>query len=88
MSVCLFVFICFSFRGGGGGGGGEDEGAGVKVKEAVVKSLDKSRAAIEDSAKSAAEFVDMTVNKLKTTLSQNDHQAELWIIYYSINLLL
>lgn len=64
------------------------EGAAVKVKEAVLKSLDKSKATVEDSAKSAAKFaddaVDKTVKKLKKTLSGKgqqkvgaDHEAEL-----------
>lgn len=68
-----------SFRGGRGGDGEvEDEEAAVRVKDAVVKSLDKSMATMEDSAKSAAKFVmDNTVNKLKTTLSQHEHQTEL-----------
>lgn len=69
-----FSCVC-SFRGGRGGG---DEEATVRVKDAVVKSLDKSMATMEDSAKSAAKFVmDNTVNKLKTTLSQHDHETEL-----------
>lgn len=67
------------FRGGRGGDGEvEDEEAAVRVKDAVMKSLDKSMATMEDSAKSTAKFVmDNTVNKLKTTVSQHEHQTEL-----------
>nr|GMC86554.1 hypothetical protein DM860_014299 [Ipomoea batatas] len=50
-----------------------EEGTGEKVKEAVVKSVDKSKATIEDSAKSAAKMAGETVGKatqkLKETLS-------------------
>ncbi|OIT02711.1 PREDICTED: uncharacterized protein LOC109227352 [Nicotiana attenuata] len=64
--------------------GKEEEGAGEKVKEAVIKSLDKSKEAMEDSAKSAAklagEAVQKTKNKVKRTFSFGDkdsgHQAE------------
>ncbi|KAK4719085.1 hypothetical protein R3W88_017423 [Solanum pinnatisectum] len=57
---------------------------GEKVKEAVLKSLDKSKAALEESAKSAAklagEAVQKTTNKMKRTFSFGDrdpgHQAE------------
>nr|GMC82446.1 uncharacterized protein LOC109227352 [Ipomoea batatas] len=37
-----------------------EEGTGEKVKEAVVKSVDKSKATIEDSAKSAAKVAGET----------------------------
>ncbi|KAI3463162.1 hypothetical protein Pfo_019825 [Paulownia fortunei] len=79
-----------NFEGGSGGDEGMmgNEGATVKVKDAVVKSLDKSKATVEDSARSAAkladEAVDKTVKKLKKTLSGRgeervpaDHEAEL-----------
>nr|XP_016491213.1 PREDICTED: uncharacterized protein LOC107810893 [Nicotiana tabacum] len=64
--------------------GKEEEGAGEKVKEAVIKSLDKSKEAMEDSAKSAAKLagdaVQKTKNKVKRTFSFGDketgHQAE------------
>nr|GMC90620.1 uncharacterized protein LOC109227352 [Ipomoea batatas] len=50
-----------------------EEGTGEKVKEAVVKSVDKSKATVEDSAKSAAKLAGETVGKatqkLKETLS-------------------
>nr|GMC89295.1 uncharacterized protein LOC102581787 [Ipomoea batatas] len=50
-----------------------EEGTGEKVKDAVVKSVDKSKATIEDSAKSAAKLAGETVGKatqkLKETLS-------------------
>ncbi|XP_055830513.1 uncharacterized protein LOC129899537 [Solanum dulcamara] len=57
---------------------------GEKVKEAVLKSLDKSKAALEESAKSAAklagEAVQKTTNKVKRTFSFGDrdpgHQAD------------
>uniref|UniRef100_A0A3Q7GW19 Uncharacterized protein n=2 Tax=Solanum lycopersicum TaxID=4081 RepID=A0A3Q7GW19_SOLLC len=49
---------------------------GEKVKEAVLKSLDKSKAALEESAKSAAklagEAVSKTTNKMKRTFSFGD----------------
>ncbi|XP_015078704.1 uncharacterized protein LOC107022622 [Solanum pennellii] len=49
---------------------------GEKVKEAVLKSLDKSKAALEESAKSAAklagEAVHKTTNKMKRTFSFGD----------------
>ncbi|KAL7152285.1 hypothetical protein ABFS83_04G086900 [Erythranthe nasuta] len=69
------------FRGGGGEG---SEGAAEKVKEAVVKSLDKSKSTVEDSAKTAAELaeeaVGKTVNKLSGKGEQHrtaDHEPEL-----------
>nr|GMC84586.1 uncharacterized protein LOC109227352 [Ipomoea batatas] len=37
-----------------------EEGTGEKVKEAVVKSVDKSKATVEDSAKSAAKLAGET----------------------------
>ncbi|MCD7470978.1 hypothetical protein HAX54_011235 [Datura stramonium] len=60
----------------------ETGAAGEKVKEAVLKSLDKSKAAIEESAKSAARLagdaVQKTTNKVKRTFSFGDrgHQAD------------
>ncbi|WMV34939.1 hypothetical protein MTR67_028324 [Solanum verrucosum] len=49
---------------------------GEKVKEAVLKSLDKSKAALEESAKSAAklagEAVQKTAKKMKRTFSFED----------------
>ncbi|XP_009616305.1 uncharacterized protein LOC107823796 [Nicotiana tabacum] len=63
---------------------GKEEGAGEKVKEAMIKSLDKSKEAMEDSAKSAAKLagdaVQKTKNKVKRTFSFGDkdsgHHAE------------
>ncbi|KAL3618131.1 hypothetical protein CASFOL_038452 [Castilleja foliolosa] len=66
-------------------GGREDERTGKqgttdKFKEAAVKSLDKSKATVEDSAKAAArlaeEAVDKTVKKLKRTLSTANQNRE------------
>ncbi|EYU45936.1 hypothetical protein ABFS82_04G088300 [Erythranthe guttata] len=60
------------------------EGAAEKVKEAVVKSLDKSKSTVEESAKTAAELaeeaVGKTVNKLSGKGEQHhtaDHEPEL-----------
>ncbi|CAI9753828.1 unnamed protein product [Fraxinus pennsylvanica] len=57
-----------------------EEGTTEKVKEAVVKSVDTSKTAVQDSAKSAAKFaeeaVGETVGKVKRTLS-GDHEEEL-----------
>ncbi|CAA3002432.1 Hypothetical predicted protein [Olea europaea subsp. europaea] len=57
-----------------------EEGATEKVKQAVVKSVDKSKTTAQDSAKSAAKFAEEavveTVNKVKRTLS-GDHEEEL-----------
>ncbi|KAK3004325.1 hypothetical protein RJ639_018549 [Escallonia herrerae] len=50
--------------------GGEGVGgAGEKVKEAVTKSLEKSKATVEDSAKSAAEAVHKTAKMMKRSSS-------------------
>lgn len=61
-------------------------GAGDKVKEAVAESLEKTRATVEDSAKTAAKIASETVHKtkekVKRSLSdegrqESDH-SELW----------
>ncbi|KAK3035547.1 hypothetical protein RJ639_034752 [Escallonia herrerae] len=44
-------------------------GAGEKVKEAVKESLEKSKATVEDSAKSAAEAVHKTAKMMKRSSS-------------------
>ncbi|KAM3308306.1 hypothetical protein P3S67_010050 [Capsicum chacoense] len=53
---------------------------GEKVKEAVLKSLDKSKAALEESAKSAARLagdaVQKTTAKMKRTFSFGDRDPE------------
>ncbi|KAG9137617.1 hypothetical protein Leryth_011355 [Lithospermum erythrorhizon] len=56
-----------------------NEGMGGKVKEAVVKSMDKSKQAIEGSAEKAAYVVGETTNKLKrtSTKTREDDQSEL-----------
>ncbi|KAL2516121.1 uncharacterized protein Fot_30092 [Forsythia ovata] len=57
-----------------------EKGTTEKMKEAVVKSADKSTATFEDHAKSTAKFaeeaVEKTVKKVKRTL-YDDHGAEL-----------
>ncbi|VFQ65557.1 unnamed protein product [Cuscuta campestris] len=74
----FFTAPDLDFRGNGGvPKGAEEEGtAGEKVKEAVVKS----KAAMEDSAKSAAklagEVVDMAAKNLKMTLSRTSSQQD------------
>ncbi|KVI05835.1 hypothetical protein Ccrd_015858 [Cynara cardunculus var. scolymus] len=49
-------------------------GSGSKVKEAVAKSLDKGTATVEESAKSAAEKMHQTAQKLKNAFSSHHHQ--------------
>ncbi|KAJ8557780.1 hypothetical protein K7X08_004546 [Anisodus acutangulus] len=59
----------------------QDREEGVALKEAVLKSLDKSKATIEESAKSAAKLagdaMQKTTNKLKRTFSFGDREDEL-----------
>ncbi|TXG69494.1 hypothetical protein EZV62_004429 [Acer yangbiense] len=57
-----------SFRGGGEVGdlkGGDPKGGGEKVKEAAVKSMEKSKATMEGSARSAAEMTGKTIRNTK-----------------------
>ncbi|MFS7922340.1 hypothetical protein Hanom_Chr03g00247931 [Helianthus anomalus] len=44
---------------------------GDKVKEAVTTSLEKGKAAVEESAKSAADVTKQTAQKLKDTFSSS-----------------
>ncbi|CAL5443614.1 unnamed protein product [Camellia sinensis] len=54
--------------------------AGEKVKEAMAKSFGKSRATVEDSAKSAAKFagetLHITADKVKKSFSHPDHHHQ------------
>ncbi|KAI7985641.1 hypothetical protein LOK49_LG14G02298 [Camellia lanceoleosa] len=54
--------------------------AGEKVKEAMAKSFGKSRATVEDSAKSAAKFagetLHTTADKVKKSFSHPDHHHQ------------
>lgn len=60
-------------------------GAGEKMKDAVSKSFGKSKATVEDTAKSAAEVVGETLQKTKEKVKrsfsdregQQPHQPEL-----------
>ncbi|KAJ0041044.1 hypothetical protein Pint_26958 [Pistacia integerrima] len=52
----------------GGNKANADAGAGEKVKEAAKKSTSKSKMAVEESAKSAAEAVHKTAEKVKVKL--------------------
>lgn len=45
-------------------------GGGEKVKEAVSKSLEKSKATVEDTAKSAARIAGETVHKTKEKMKK------------------
>ncbi|CAA0816135.1 Unknown protein [Striga hermonthica] len=64
----------------GGEGWTGEQGTTEKVKEAAVKSLDESKSAVEDSARSAAKLaeaaVEETIKKVKKTLSGKS-EAEL-----------
>ncbi|KAL0012798.1 hypothetical protein SO802_007906 [Lithocarpus litseifolius] len=55
-------------------------GAGVKVKEAVTQSLGKSKATVEDSAKTAAKIVGETVKntkeKVKNSLLEREEESQ------------
>ncbi|KAL3721220.1 hypothetical protein ACJRO7_005956 [Eucalyptus globulus] len=55
-------------------GGGEAKEVGEKVGEAVTKSLEKGKSAVEDSARYAAEMADASARKaaekVKKTLSE------------------
>lgn len=69
---CVFIF--FSFRGVGKGG----------VKEAVEKSFDKSIESVEETARSAAEFVGEAIHKRTEKVKENagydkDTKDELWL---------
>lgn len=83
--VCVFpklkVVVGFSFRGGDEAeANGVAGGAGAKVKEAVTQSLGKSKATVEDSAKTAAKVVGETVKntkeKVKNSLIEREAESQ------------
>ncbi|XP_030971184.1 uncharacterized protein LOC115991548 [Quercus lobata] len=69
------------FRGGDEAEANEASGgAGAKVKEAVTQSLGKSKATVEDSAKTAAKIVGETVKntkeKVKNSLFEREAESQ------------
>lgn len=81
--LCTFtnlkIVVDFSFRSGDEAEANADGGAGMKVKEAVTKSLGKSKATVEDSAKSAAKIASETAKKTKEKVrnSFSEREAEM-----------
>ncbi|KAJ0075488.1 hypothetical protein Patl1_34945 [Pistacia atlantica] len=61
---------CFRVKDEAGDGG-------EKVKGAVAKSIEKSKATVEESAKSAAEIAGKTVQKTKDKVKKSFFQSEL-----------
>ena len=77
--------ILKSFRRGDEGQGVTENGAGEKVKEAIAKSLETSKATVEDAAKSAADIAGETMHKAKEKVKRSlsgdrerERQNELW----------
>ncbi|KAK0597956.1 hypothetical protein LWI29_030205 [Acer saccharum] len=51
--------------------GGDPKGGGEKVKEAAVKSMEKSKATMEGSARSAAEMTGKTIRNTKERVKKS-----------------
>ncbi|KAL5561349.1 hypothetical protein UlMin_031096 [Ulmus minor] len=66
-----------NFRGGDEGEArSSDGGAGEKLKEAATKSFEKSKANVEDSAKSAGNMAGETAQKIKEKVKKSVFKKE------------